>query len=154
MDGLPVGVTSAEDVETFSLGPVQLKIHDDGSSVGGAVSLIGATVPPRTEGPPQHTHGTFVELFHVTSGTLRIHTGEQHVDVAAGGTVAVPVGVPHTYSNASDEPSSFVTVVSSDHVPQLFRELHTLPVGESGRPDLADIGRLMLQHDTTPWAAP
>src|SRR5690349_16255578 len=113
-------IVTAGEAEAISLGTTELRIHEDGAGLGGVLSLVGATVPPNTDGPPQHVHATFAELFHVTSGTLRVHSASTHVDVAAGGTASIPTGVPHTYSNPGDEPVSFVIVTSSDTVPQLF----------------------------------
>jgi quercetin dioxygenase-like cupin family protein len=144
-------VTLPGDDEAFFLRTTRVRVLDDGSGTGGALSLVQFEVPPHTGGPPMHVHRRLVEAFHVTQGTLRVRTGDQHVDLDAGGTVTIPVGVPHAYENASDEPVSFLTVATSSDLPQLFRALRDLDRDEDGVPDPAQVQALMLAHDTHPW---
>lgn len=148
---MDANVNQPDEVETFQLGSSSLRLHDDGSGLDGRASLIGASVPPHSAGPPMHVHHTLVEIFHVTSGSLRVHVGTEHVDIAEGGTCSVPTGVPHTYSNVSGEPVSFMIVISSDLVPRLFRKLHVLPTDASGQLDAAEVNQLMIEHDTASW---
>jgi mannose-6-phosphate isomerase-like protein (cupin superfamily) len=44
-----------------------------------------------------HVHHADEEAWHVLEGILRFRFAHGTVDVAAGGTVFVPAGVPHTY---------------------------------------------------------
>ena len=52
----------------------------------------------RGSGPAKmHVHHADDEAWHVLDGVLRFRFLDRQVDVAAGGTVFVPAGVPHTY---------------------------------------------------------
>jgi mannose-6-phosphate isomerase-like protein (cupin superfamily) len=53
----------------------------------------------RGSGPATlHVHHSDYEAWHVLEGVLHFRFADREVDVAAGGTVFVPAGVPHTYS--------------------------------------------------------
>lgn len=52
----------------------------------------------RGSGPARmHVHHADDEAWHVLDGVLRFRFPDRQVEVAAGGTVFVPAGVPHTY---------------------------------------------------------
>ncbi len=44
-----------------------------------------------------HVHHVDDEAWHVLEGVLRFRFADHAVEVAPGGTVFVPAGVPHTY---------------------------------------------------------
>ncbi|MCW2959816.1 MAG: hypothetical protein JWM90_203 [Thermoleophilia bacterium] len=143
-------VTRADAVEQVDLQPAPMLIHTDGAALGGRLAVMETTLPPRSDGPPPHLHRDVVEVFHVIDGMLRVHVGSAHVDLTAGGTVAVPTGVPHTYSNPHDVPVRLLIVVSSDVIPRLFRQLQQLSRDASGNADPTEIEALMAAHDSFP----
>jgi mannose-6-phosphate isomerase-like protein (cupin superfamily) len=52
----------------------------------------------RGSGPARlHVHHADDEAWHVLEGVLRFRFADRAVEIAAGGTVFVPAGVPHTY---------------------------------------------------------
>jgi mannose-6-phosphate isomerase-like protein (cupin superfamily) len=52
----------------------------------------------RGSGPATlHVHHADDEAWHVLEGVLKFRFADRTLDVAAGGTVFVPAGVPHTY---------------------------------------------------------
>lgn len=139
-------VTHASAVEQVVLAESTLQIHQDGHALGSGLALVGGSLEPRQDGPPEHVHRRLVEIFHVVEGTLRLHSCGAHVDVAVGGTASVPVGVPHTYSNPHDAPVRFLIATSSSDVPDLFRALRDTPP--------ASQRAVMEQHDTYVPEAP
>ena len=53
----------------------------------------------RGSGPPAlHVHHADDEAWHVLEGTLHFRFADHEVDVAPGGSIFVPAGVPHTYT--------------------------------------------------------
>ena len=57
----------------------------------------------RGSGPAYlHVHYADDEAWHVLDGTIRFRFSDRQVDVAAGGTVFVPAGVPHAYEATED----------------------------------------------------
>src|SRR5271163_1703547 len=65
----------------------------------------------RTEVAPLHVHHADDEALHVVRGALRFRFDDQELIAAAGSTVLVPAGVPHTFGNAGPEPSRFVILL-------------------------------------------
>ena len=137
-------VTQPEEVERFPLGTTEMHVYEDGSGDARGLVVFGETLPPNSDGPPAHVHHDDVELFHVLDGTLRVHSGTEWVDVAAGGIATIPPGTPHTYSNPHAVSVRYLGIASSSTIPQLFRE-----VAAVGSADRARVAQLMAEHDST-----
>jgi len=81
----------------------------------------------REPGPLVHVHPSTEDSFEVVEGVLEVCIDGEWSSLQAGETATVPVGVPHTFRIAGDEP---VTVVSR-HQPAgrseaFFRDMHRL----------------------------
>lgn len=79
--------------------------------------------------PPLHIHPTAEESYAVVAGTLDVCVGREWRKVAAGESVTVPAGTPHTLKNDSGAEVRLVNV----HKPALeferfFRRLHALAI--------------------------
>ena len=64
---------------------------------------LRGSLRPRREGPPMHVHHAEDEHGEVVAGTLSAEVGGKQVEVGAGGTVTLPMGIPHRWWNAGDE---------------------------------------------------
>jgi mannose-6-phosphate isomerase-like protein (cupin superfamily) len=148
-----MNLVGPEDGEPAGVGPIRVRIIEDGSHTGHRLGLIEAIVPPGPAAPPPHVHRKHDEVFIVTSGKLRFTSGSQSVDVAAGACLTVPPGTPHTFFNPFGEPAKFIATMTPDLYVQYFRDLSGLPVDEAGLPSLADIARRMARYDTEVVAA-
>jgi quercetin dioxygenase-like cupin family protein len=49
------------------------------------------------EEPPEHTHPTEDEIFYVLQGAVTFRCGDEAFDLAEGGCVFLPSGIPHGY---------------------------------------------------------
>ncbi len=103
--------------DELNFGPIKIYILEDGSGTDNRIGAIVSTMALRTKGPRPHVHLMHDEAFLVTSGVLRFKMGHQHRDAGAGDYVVVPVGAPHTFVNASDEPVSFFKTFTSALAP-------------------------------------
>ncbi|MFI6474856.1 cupin domain-containing protein [Streptomyces sp. NPDC050516] len=122
-------VVGPEDGETIRLGPVQIRILEDGSTTGHRIGIGEITLAPRTEGPPQHRHAQHDEGFYVVSGTVHFTVGET-THVAPAGTLAmIPPGAPHTFANHGDEPAVMLNTFTPDLYVQYFRDLRDMIAG-------------------------
>jgi hypothetical protein len=86
---------------------------DDGRSVRGT-SLVIQDWPAEglaSEVAPLHVHHADDEAWHVIAGALRFRFADHEVTAAAGSTVLVPAGVPHTFGNAGPERSRFIIIL-------------------------------------------
>jgi pimeloyl-ACP methyl ester carboxylesterase/mannose-6-phosphate isomerase-like protein (cupin superfamily) len=135
--------------EKLPLGPIQMRILEDGQTTAHRLGIGEITIPPHTDGPPQHRHARHDEGFYVVSGAARFTVGEQAYDAPAGTMVMIPPGAPHTFANPGDEPAVVLNTFTPDLYVQYFRDVRDLLA--SGQPPsgkaLADI---MTRYATTP----
>jgi quercetin dioxygenase-like cupin family protein len=89
---------------------------------GGAVSVVQAAAPPRFPGPYLHTHD-FDESFYVLEGELTFQLEDELLTAGPGELAFAPRGVPHTYTNRSDEPARFVIVCTPAGFERYFARL-------------------------------
>lgn len=57
-----------EAAETLRVGPMTIRVYEDGSRTENRVSGVLLEVPAGTNGPPMHWHRFHDELFLVTKG--------------------------------------------------------------------------------------
>ncbi|HKC47449.1 MAG TPA: cupin domain-containing protein [Gemmatimonadales bacterium] len=78
----------------------------------------------RGSGPATlHVHHADDEAWHVLEGSLHFRFADRELDVAAGGSVFVPAGVPHTY-HAQD---ARYLIVLTPRLDALIAELQSTP---------------------------
>jgi hypothetical protein len=66
-----VSVVAPDGGEAIQLGPIQMRILEDGKTTGHRLGVGEITIPPGTAGPPQHRHAQHDEGFYEVSGTAR-----------------------------------------------------------------------------------
>lgn len=71
-------------------------------------------VAPKGFGPPLHVHDDDDEVMIVLAGQIAFRSGDDEQIAAAGSTVHLPHGVPHTFQVLSDS-ARFTTVVARTH---------------------------------------
>jgi hypothetical protein len=77
-----------------------------------------------------HVHYSDDEAWHVLEGTLTFKFKDKEVKAAAGTTVFVPAGVPHSYYEA-DGPTRYL-IILTPRLRELISALHTAPIQEHG----------------------
>src|ERR687886_911426 len=102
MDGL---VRPPDAGRRIALGPVQMRVLDDGSGSGGAVAIAEFHVPPQVYTTPTHVHRAHDEGFYVLEGLLEFLVGAATVPAGPGTFVQVPRGVLHTFRNPGPGPA-------------------------------------------------
>ena len=70
-----VSVVAPDGGEAIQLGPIQMRILEDGETTGHRLGVGEITIPPGTAGPPQHRYAQHDEGFYVVSGTARFTVG-------------------------------------------------------------------------------
>ena len=76
---------------------------------GGHVSVTEIVVPPRSAGPPLHTHD-FDEVFCMLEGELIFQVADALVTKGAGELSFAARNVSHTLANHSDVPARYLLV--------------------------------------------
>ena len=86
-----------------------------------------------------HVHRADDEAWYVLSGRLGFRIGEEEREVAAGESILVTRGTPHSYWNAIPEATRYLLVMTP-RIHQLIEALH------SGERD--DYAAIFAEHDS------
>lgn len=136
---IQVSVVAPDNGEAIQLGPIQMRILEDGRTTGHRLGIGEITIPPGTEGPPQHRHAQHDEGFYVVSGTVRFTVADTTYDAAPGTLMMVPPGAPHTFANPGAEPVVLLNTFTPDLYVQYFRDLRQMIAdGQPLTPDRAE----------------
>jgi mannose-6-phosphate isomerase-like protein (cupin superfamily) len=144
-----VAITGPFDGEAIQLGPVRLRILEEGSTTDHRLGMAEITLPPHTDGPPQHRHANHDEGFYVVSGTARFTVGTSTHDAPAGTLVMVPPGAPHTFANPGDKTAVLLNTFTPDLYVQYFRDLRDMIAAGTPFTPAATI-EVMARYATVP----
>lgn len=144
-----ISIIGPGEGEPVDLGTTKMRIIEDGRTTDGRLGIAVATLAPHTDGPPQHLHTQHDEGFYVLSGTARFSSGSTVRDAPSGSLVMIPSGVPHTFENATDEPTVMMSTFSPSFYVQYFRDIADMIA--SGRPMTPEsVGEIMARYSTQP----
>jgi mannose-6-phosphate isomerase-like protein (cupin superfamily) len=146
-----VSVVAPDGGEAIQLGPIQMRILEDGKTTGHRLGVGEITIPAGTAGPPQHRHAQHDEGFYVVSGTARFTVGDTSYDAAPGTLVMVPPGAPHTFANLGEEPVVLLNTFTPDLYVRYFRDLGQMIA--DGRPLTAESTEQAMSRYATETAA-
>jgi mannose-6-phosphate isomerase-like protein (cupin superfamily) len=146
---MDVAVIRPDGGEAIQLGPVRMRILEDGSTTDHRLGMGEITLPPHTDGPPQHRHARHDEGFYVVSGTARFGVGTSTYDAPAGTLVMVPPGAPHTFANPGEETAVLLNTFTPDLYVQYFRDLRDMIAGGQPLTPEATI-EVMARYATVP----
>ena len=138
----------AETGETFTIGPITVRVLEDGSHTDNRVGAVEMIVPPGTNQTPLHLHRMHDETFLVTRGAIRFNTGDKNFDAQAGDYVVIPVGVAHTFSNPFGDTAVFFNTFSPAYYVNYLRELSG--IADTGQLTPQNILRIMAYYATQP----
>jgi quercetin dioxygenase-like cupin family protein len=144
-----VSVVGPADGEVIHLGPIRMRILEDGRTTGHRLGLGEITLAPHTDGPPQHRHAAHDEGFYVVSGAARFTVGETTYEAAAGTFVMIPPGAPHTFANPGDQTTVLLNTFTPDLYVQYFRDLQDMIAGGQELTPAATI-QVMSRYATVP----
>ncbi|RFU28078.1 hypothetical protein B7463_g8261, partial [Scytalidium lignicola] len=152
---VPINFVTATNGEMISLGPIKMRVMEDGSRTDNRLSTVELIVPPHTDGPPAHWHEMHDETFLITKGVIRFHVPKalgleaQEIDAKEGDYVVVPIRAPHTFSNPSDGESRFVNTFTPAFYVHYFKLLSELiGNGEKMTPEINE--HAMAYYATIP----
>jgi quercetin dioxygenase-like cupin family protein len=105
-----------------------------GEDTNGKCALWEAIVPPGG-GPPPHVHRREEEGFYVLEGEITFTIGEKRLVTSAGAFANMPVGTPHSFTNASSRPAKMLISVAPAGLEGMFFEFGVpLPEGSTTAP--------------------
>ncbi|KAK3384544.1 RmlC-like cupin domain-containing protein [Lasiosphaeria ovina] len=147
---VPVKLFKREAAETLRVGPMTIRVYEDGSLTENRVSGVLLEIPPGASGPPMHWHRFHDELFLVTKGTMRFVTPDGNVDASAGDLMTVPPRAIHTFKNASEtEGCECYMTATPAHYVDYFRMI--AKATKDGNPiPSSDVKQMMALFGTFP----
>jgi mannose-6-phosphate isomerase-like protein (cupin superfamily) len=143
-----VNFTTSPAAEVIQVGPIRLRILEDGSRTDNRIGAVEIMLPPGAAGPPPHLHRMHDETFLVTSGVVRFTMGETERDAHVGDYVVVPIGAMHTFSNPSNEPAVFFNTFTPAFYVNYLREMAVLVA--NGNVSSEGVERVMARYATQP----
>jgi mannose-6-phosphate isomerase-like protein (cupin superfamily) len=144
-----VSIVGPQGGEAIQLGPIRMRILEDGATTSHRLGIGEITLAPHTEGPPQHGHARHDEGFYVVSGMARFTVGETDYDAPAGTLVMIPSGAPHTFANPTDDTTVVLNTFTPDLYVQYFRDLRDM-IASGQVLDDDDVMDVMARYATEP----
>ncbi|MFO7576136.1 MAG: cupin domain-containing protein [Pelovirga sp.] len=95
----------------------------------GDYALLEVSATPQIPGPPPHFHQDSAELFHVVCGQLEVMCEGTWRTLQTGESFTVQQGAAHTFKNATNQETRFVTTWSPRGFEGFFLEFG-VPVDE------------------------
>jgi mannose-6-phosphate isomerase-like protein (cupin superfamily) len=114
-------VLGTNDGRTFRLGPIEIIVKEDGTGTRGKIAV--AEFRGNRFRIPPHTHTEHDENIYVLQGTLSVMLGGQTHAVPAGSSFTIPVDVPHSIANDSDEQVRFLNIIAPARYLAYFDEM-------------------------------
>ncbi|UJR84449.1 cupin domain-containing protein [Sandaracinus amylolyticus] len=103
---------------------VLMEIKLTGRDSDGQMAVVEMTTPANL-GPaaPLHTHPGD-ETIYVLEGTIRVHVGDDVIDLSAGSQIHIPRDTWEYYENVSSKPARVLVTYSgaASNIDQFFRE--------------------------------
>lgn len=93
-----------------------------GDQTGGAYLLIEARVFPGG-GPPPHVHRRESEAFYIVDGEVQFTVEGKEIIASPGTFLHVPIGVLHSFRNATDRPARMLIQAAPAGIEAFFREI-------------------------------
>lgn len=116
---------------------VSFKVRSEATN--GAYALF-ETATPVNGGTPPHRHALEDETFYVLEGEYTFLVGDEVVVLGAGGSIFVPRGMVHAFSNKGDVPARMLIINSPGQLHEgFFSELGEPVDSIPGPPDVARI---------------
>ncbi|HZG57442.1 cupin domain-containing protein [Paenibacillus sp.] len=134
------------DGKTIDLGPTRMTVKEDGSFTRDGLSILEVVVSPNTQLPPPHIHRSCEELFYILEGYIEFIVEGAPTTAGPGDLVTVPVGVAHTYRNATDRASRMLILHTDPRMVRFFEGTESMI--RSGVPAPKAIATLLPQYDT------
>ena len=155
---MTIATTSVRAPRTVTWMDTIYTINVERYQSGGIVGLFESTVPSQG-GPPVHVHHNEDEVIHVIDGTYEFWLDGQITPVAAGASIFLPRGVPHTFQVASERARWFGIGMPAGLDEWFFAtgvpaQAPTLPPPPDGPPDVAAIVASLRAYGTETLGPP
>ncbi len=146
-------VATPADGHAIELPGWSMSVKVGADATGGALTVVHARIDGGHPGPVEHIHDGHDETFFVLNGTLRFRLGDEYRSVAAGSTVFAPRGQAHGFSNPSDQPATYVVMLTPSGYERFFDRVADHVKQTGALPDRATAEAWMAALKTRPAAS-
>lgn len=115
----------------------------DGARTAGAVALLDQS-GRRGDVTPMHVHRNEAEIFYVLEGGIRAWSGDDVVDLEAGGAIHLPAGSPHAFGVRTAE-ARLITITVGPGFADFVRAAGVPVDGAAPQTWEFDVGRILAQ---------
>lgn len=130
----------------IEVGPLRMTVKESGERTRGTLALVEFSAAGVFHSPPPHIHREHEEGFYVLDGELELTAGTRTIRAKPRTFVMVPIGVAHTFANATSRPVRFLCTLSPDHYVHYFEEV--APLYAAGAPDSKAVAAIMARYAT------
>lgn len=117
-----------------------IDIKLDGTTTGGAFTLLEVTTDAGGGAPQAHVHTLEDETLFLLEGRVEVTIGLEWREVLPGDVIFFPRDVPHTFTNPGPGRSRGIGVIAPAGLEAFFRELGTPKRGDERPLDLREPG--------------
>jgi quercetin dioxygenase-like cupin family protein len=139
----------ANDGNVVRIGSLELRFLVDETRGSGGLVMFEMTVPPNARVPAPHYHKQVDEVVYGLEGTLTMHLDGQVHEIRPGDSLFVSRGSVHSFENLHAEPARTLAVLTPGSIGRRYFEEIAAEVN-GGKPDLAKVKTIMLQHGLVP----
>jgi mannose-6-phosphate isomerase-like protein (cupin superfamily) len=140
----------AHGQNTVKIGSLELRFLVDEVQSSGTLVMFEMTVPPNARVPAPHHHREVDEMVYVLEGRLTMTLDGQKRDLTPGESLFVPRSHVHGFENLGPGPVRSLAVLTPGSIGRRYFEELAVEVNVDGKPDLAKIKNIMLQHGLVP----
>jgi mannose-6-phosphate isomerase-like protein (cupin superfamily) len=142
-------ILKAGEGRRFRLGDdVEMVVKEDGTHTRGTLGLAEFELAPQAQHAPlPHIHHAHEEGFYVLAGELEMVVGTETVRAGPGTFLMVPIGVPHTFRNPTEQPARFLCTFTPRRYLDYFEEMSQL-LQAAASPSRQQRAELMARYDT------
>ena len=136
--------------DVVRIGSLEIRFLVDETRGSGSLVMFEFVVPPSARVPAPHFHKEVDEVIYALEGTTTTTLDGQKHELWAGQSLFIRRGSVHTHENLHGETARSLIVMTPGSIGRRYFEEVAREVNVPGKPDLAKVKEVMLQHGLVP----
>jgi mannose-6-phosphate isomerase-like protein (cupin superfamily) len=112
--------------------------------------MFEMTVPLNSRVPVPHYHKDVDEVMYGLEGTLTMTVDNEKHEIGPGDSLFVGRGRIHHFNNTSPSTARVLVVLNPGSIGRKYFEEIAQEINVPGKPDLANVEKIMLRHGLVP----
>ena len=140
----------AQGGSVIRIGTLELRFLVDETQERNSVVMFEFTVPPDARVPAPHHHKEVDEIVFGLQGTLTTTLDDRTHEIQSGDSLFIPRGGVHQHENRHPDTARALIIMTPGSIGRRYFEEVAEVVNVPGKPDLAKVKEIMLQHGLVP----